>query len=181
MIKHVLLGVVITISISIVSIPIYKAYRGEPNFDSKFKPFEENDLYSPDLDNPPRVKTIKPGTNNEAPIMVGASRYYPATVVRVIDGDTIIVKFNVWADITLEKSIRFLEVDTWEVRGANKEKGLAAKMFLENTLKEGQVYLFSDGSTGKYGRTLGKMFVIIDGRMVDVNKLLIDNGHQKLE
>ena len=71
-------------------------------------------------------------------------------------------------------------VDTWESRTRNleeKEKGLAAKAFTKDLLKnsdEGKFSIISHG-TGKYGRVLGELFV--KGHEKSVNELLKENGH----
>ena len=108
-------------------------------------------------------------------------RYYKCQVIKIVDGDTIDVRFNVWVDIILEKRIRFENIDTWEVRGEEKEKGLAAKAFLEKVLAQGGVYLRTDGKTGKYGRTIGSMWIIKDGVKTNVADELIKNGHEKIK
>lgn len=101
-------------------------------------------------------------------------------LVRVIDGDTIIVKFYVWSDIILEKYIRFDDIDTWEMRGPNKEKGKAAKEFLKELLASGDVILHTKRKKGKYGRLLGSIHVRKDGVVKSSSQELRENGHEKV-
>ena len=101
-------------------------------------------------------------------------------VVRVVDGDTIEVKFYVWSDIILQKTIRFEDIDTWEMRGPNKEKGKAAKAYLEKLLASGQVILHTQRKRGKYGRLLGAVYVKgEDGSVLSVAQELQAKGHAK--
>ena len=84
--------------------------------------------------------------------------------------------FDVW----VKNRIRFYGVDTWESRTRNleeKKKGLAAKAFVEDLLKNsdnGKFSIISHG-VGKYGRVLGEIFV--KGYDTSVNQLLMENGH----
>ena len=105
---------------------------------------------------------------------------YSCKLERVVDGDTcdalIDLGFNTWA----KRRIRFYGVDTWESRTRNleeKKKGLAAKAFVEDLLKNsdnGKFSIISHG-VGKYGRVLGEVFV--KGYDTSVNQLLMENGH----
>lgn len=52
---------------------------------------------------------------------------YPATIERVIDGDTIIADLRLGLGVILDDQyIRFYGIDTWETRGEEREKGLSA-------------------------------------------------------
>ncbi|MBD3406152.1 MAG: hypothetical protein GF411_08510 [Candidatus Lokiarchaeota archaeon] len=106
-------------------------------------------------------------------------RYYKSEVVRVVDGDTVDLRFKVWTDITLDKRIRFDNLDVWETRGDNKDKGIDAKNFLINILEEGTVYLKTTGETGSFGRTLGSLYILRGDKMVDVSEEMKNNGHKK--
>jgi len=99
----------------------------------------------------------------------------------VIDGDTIVVTFKVWPDVTLEKTIRFLDIDTWEMRGPNKSKGIAAKEFLIKMMAGKVVILKTKGKTGKYGRTLGTIHVKDGDAELSAAAELKKNGHEKGE
>jgi len=106
---------------------------------------------------------------------------YPIDVVRVIDGDTIVVRFKVWSDITLEKTLRFADIDTWETRGTNKEKGLQAKKALIDLLCSGEPYMTTYGKTGSFGRTIAVVYVVTPQGEVSVAKELKKLGHEKGE
>ena len=79
-----------------------------------------------------------------------------ATVDRVIDGDTVKLKFE---DGTNE-SLRILLIDTPEDTKEKQYLGDVATSFAKNSLKKGDiVYVETDGSkTDKYGRYLGYLW-----------------------
>jgi len=106
---------------------------------------------------------------------------YPAKVERVVDGDTIVVRLALGLDVVLEHQwIRLYDINAWEPKGEQKEKGLEATKYLEERLSKGQIEIeirpeWSKDKTGKgkYGRWIG--IVYIDG--VNVNVELIEKGH----
>lgn len=105
--------------------------------------------------------------------------YRVKKVVKVIDGDTIDVQLDVGFASYLRKRLRFLGVDTYEVRGAEKEKGLLAKARLIEMLDAAdQIYVQTVmDSQGKYGRLLAWVWVENDGELTLVNTQLIEEGH----
>lgn len=90
---------------------------------------------------------------------------YYAEVVRVIDGDTIVLKIDLGFDTHRQEHIRVLHYDAPEVKlykgvtQEEKELGLKAKARAEELLPVGKkVYVetFKD-KTGKYGRYLANI------------------------
>jgi micrococcal nuclease len=110
--------------------------------------------------------------------------YKVLEVVKVIDGDTVDVIIDLGFHINILKRIRFLEIDTYEMRGGTAEtKALAnqAKDRLVELLTgpRKQVYIRTQmDDTGKYGRLLGKLFVLDqeDDVMTDVNQVMLAEG-----
>ncbi len=119
---------------------------------------------------------------------------YMATLVRVIDGDTvdcdIDLGFGVWLK---NQRVRLYGINTPETRTRDlkeKEAGLAAKARLIELLPEKFVLTSVKDKKGKFGRILGIINVpqtkILDkdGKKVkhiflDVNRLLVEEGHAK--
>jgi len=99
----------------------------------------------------------------------------PATIVRVIDGDTVIARLDSGA---VEK-IRLLGVDTPEVVDPRKPVqcfGRAASDFTKTQLTGRRVALELDAEQrDKYGRLLA--YVILDGHRY--NDLLIERGYAR--
>lgn len=88
---------------------------------------------------------------------------YPieAKIIRVIDGDTIVVNAQIWLKQEVETLVRLKGVDAPELRGkCEKEKDLAikAKEFVENIVQDGVV--LQDISFDKYaGRIIANVIL----------------------
>jgi len=130
------------------------------------------DFYNESQDTTP--KEVQKG------LIRNVAQEYLCKVEKIVDGDTVDVSFKIWNDVTLTKRIRFANFDAWESRGDERDKGKAATLFLIDFLKGNQVYLKTDGSTGKYGRTLGSLLIMKDGVMINVSDKMIEAGHQKI-
>jgi len=105
---------------------------------------------------------------------------YNATVVRIVDGDTIRLDIDLGFDIVLRnQSVRLYKVDTPECRTRDlKEKaaGLLAKEVVQNLIAIGErVFIRTKLDTkGKFGRLLG---TIITTDNININEHLIDNNY----
>ena len=112
-----------------------------------------------------------------------------AKLVRVVDGDTLIVSIN-----GIENKLRLLEIDCPESVASdqhrNTKEGEDAHHFTENLLKDKKVlYLTKDKSeTDKFGRILRLVWLekpndIFDERELRekcVNAIILLNGHAKV-
>ena len=105
---------------------------------------------------------------------------FQATVLKIIDGDTVDVDVDLgWNISVTNQRIRLHGVDCPESRTRDLEEkkyGLAAKAFVQEFLKVGSVVTLRTLEKGKYGRYLGELY-LADGRCV--NKLLEEEGHCK--
>jgi micrococcal nuclease len=88
---------------------------------------------------------------------------YNCKIVRVIDGDSIILDidlgFSHWIH---NESIRLYGIDTPECRTRDAEEkaaGLLAKEFVEDALHVGGTYTLTTKEKGKFGRYLGVIFI----------------------
>ena len=105
-------------------------------------------------------------------------------VVRVIDGDTVDVLIDLGFYLSARKRIRFLNIDTYELRGGTTETKTLAKAAKARLIEllatpEAKVYIKTKmDDTGKYGRLLGKLYVIrnSDGFIIDINHVLLEEG-----
>lgn len=98
------------------------------------------------------------------------------SVVRVVDGDTIIVDID-----GTEERVRFIGVDTPESvhpdQSKNVEYGEIASEFTKSKLEDQEVTLEYDAQErDRYGRVLA--YVYLDGEMF--NKTLLEEGHAKV-
>lgn len=103
---------------------------------------------------------------------------YACKVVRVVDGDTVVCNVDLGFTVQVEVTFRLLGINTPEVIGESKQKGLAAKAETKRLLSLGSVTVKSEKplKTDKYGRWLGTFFVHNDGSTLEVNKTLVESG-----
>jgi len=106
---------------------------------------------------------------------------YNAVVTNVYDGDTITVEIDLGFKIKVSKKIRLFGIDTYELRGDEREKGLKAKKFTSNKVLNKKVKLNTlKDKKGKYGRYLAVVYYLEKDKYVNLNKELIKNNHGKL-
>tara|TARA_R110000765_G_scaffold106134_1_gene196460 strand:+ start:1034 stop:1414 length:381 start_codon:yes stop_codon:yes gene_type:complete len=119
---------------------------------------------------------------------------YMATLVRVVDGDTvdcdIDLGFGVWLK---NQRIRLYGINAPETRTKDleeKKAGLAAKLRLVALVSDKFVLTSVKDKRGKYGRILGIINVPTQKKLdkngtkvkhifVDINKKLVEEGHAK--
>lgn len=109
-----------------------------------------------------------------------AAREYSATMIRVIDGDTMVANIDLGFGIHYTQTIRLAEIDTPETHrpksAGEKAHGLEAKAFVKSLLPVGgavRITVVKDG--GKYGRIIA----FIDNGTVDVTGALRAGGFEK--
>ena len=118
---------------------------------------------------------------------MAATREYDGTCVRVIDGDTVVLRlsktftfdvdfgFHVKDTMALTKTaevtFRLNGINTPEVTGPSRAVGLAAKAALEEMLV-GKPLRVTSHKADKYGRWLADIYV--QGETVGVNQRMID-------
>lgn len=101
---------------------------------------------------------------------------YDATVVKVVDGDTVDLDVDLGFWVTLRVRVRLAGVNAPEIRGPEKELGLLAADFLRSILPAVAVVALRSLGVEKYGRCLG-VILLEDGR--SVADLLICSGHAR--
>ena len=88
---------------------------------------------------------------------------YNCKIVRVIDGDSIILDIDLGFSHWIHgQSIRLYGVDCPECRSRDKEEkaaGLAAKDFVKRLLHDGGTYTLTTKEKGKFGRYLGTIYL----------------------
>lgn len=102
--------------------------------------------------------------------------YYKAELVRIIDGDTIVVDIDKgFDDWKKNQRIRLLEIDAPEVRTRDleeKARGVAATEHLRSLIKDKELIIHTVTTDG-FGRWLA--YVYVDG--VDIGLKMIEDGH----
>ena len=103
---------------------------------------------------------------------------YNAFVDRVVDGDTIEVSIDLGFHLTIKETLRLVDIDAFETRGDERDKGLEASLFLQRMIERREV-LIETFKEGSFGRWLAKVWYNDGNYSVYVNQALVDEGHAK--
>ncbi len=109
---------------------------------------------------------------------------YAATVVRVVDGDTMYIDIDLGFFIRMTVSVRLMGINTPELKGATREAGLASKAYVANALPVGSLVVVTTYKAEKYGRYLADVYYRTGAKNRDeilaqpqhLNKELLDKG-----
>ena len=103
---------------------------------------------------------------------------YDVELVRVIDGDTVVLDIDLGCDVWLKgEYCRLYGIDTPEVRGEERLVGLQATAYLVSMTDDAEKFVvrtYKD-KKGKYGRWL--VTLMADG--VNINRKLVDDGYAR--
>ena len=102
---------------------------------------------------------------------------YKAKIIDVYDGDTVTAMVDLGFLHFQEMKLRLYGIDTPELRGEERERGIIVRDILREMVlgKEVTIRSYKD-KQGKYGRYLANI-ILEDG--LEVNQWLVDNGHAK--
>lgn len=103
---------------------------------------------------------------------------YKATLLNVVDGDTIDMDVDMGFSVRIKQRLRLLGIDTPELNSKDpveREKALQAKQFVLDTLKIGGTYVIDTYKDDKYGRLLAVIYL---NKSIDstLNNLLVSSG-----
>ena len=104
-------------------------------------------------------------------------QYKVKKINRVIDGDTVDLDIVLGFSITISQRIRLKDIDAPETRTKDleeKERGLAAKVWLEEQLSREGEWIIETYKEDKYGRILGTLYLV--GDSVTINEWMINEG-----
>ena len=83
---------------------------------------------------------------------------YNAEVLRVVDGDTFDLKIDLGFKIIHENRFRLYGVNTPEVRGKEKVRGLKVKEYVKGLI-EGKMIVVETFKKGKFGRYVSEIYL----------------------
>ena len=117
------------------------------------------------------------------PVAITCSqKQYPAKVVRVVDGDTVVVQVDLGFDLTYKVKVRLSGIDTPEVFGKDRDpvRGPAATKATKAwvSYQPGAQVLYVDEGTDKYGGRRNGTLLPLDGGP-SLSEALIQGGHEK--
>ena len=96
---------------------------------------------------------------------------------KIIDGDTVDLDIDLGFGITISQRVRLKGINTPETRTKDlveKERGLAAKVWLEEQLSREGEWIIETYKEDKYGRILGTLYLV--GDSVTINEWMINEG-----
>ena len=109
---------------------------------------------------------------------------YEASLIRVVDGDTLDVRIDLGFKMTTEQRVRLAEIDTPEIWRQKKDsveykKGMEARQFVVDRLAKhnNQFVIETTKDAGVYGRYLAKIF--LPDTAQSLNDELVEKGLAK--
>ena len=85
---------------------------------------------------------------------------YRAKIVRVYDGDTVTAEVDLGFDIKRKMTIRLAGINTPELYGEEREKGLLARDYLASRILDREVTIKTKkDKKGKYGRYIAIIYL----------------------
>ena len=105
--------------------------------------------------------------------------FYKGQIERVVDGDTVSASIDLGMHTWIHgERLRLARINTPEIRGETRLKGLAAKEYLADLVLGKPVYIKTIKDTReKYGRYLAEIGIERDGAWFSVNDDLVMTGH----
>ena len=110
---------------------------------------------------------------------------YKAHLIRVIDGDTVVMQLDLGFNTFSKQILRLVGIDAPEKRGRDltpeqRQEGLDSAGFLNNLLGSyrGLIVKTENDKTGKYGRFLATIWgVDKDGNEWDISEQMVNHGY----
>ena len=103
---------------------------------------------------------------------------YKATYIKNYDGDTITFKIDLGFHVSITENIRVARIDTPELRGDEREKGLEVKRFVYEEMEYADKIIIrtNKDKTGKYGRYIAEVIYYKDNIEINLSDLLLKEG-----
>ena len=119
------------------------------------------------------------GKLHPEPPALGPERYLYArvTLLRVIDGDTILLRFPLPFHVRMDLDVRLLGINAPERVGASAAAGAAATAYLTELLTSADSLTVQTRKTDKYGRWLAEIWASKAGVWSNVNTAMLTAGH----
>lgn len=99
---------------------------------------------------------------------------YQARVERVVDGDTLKVRFDQGFNFQRTETLRLRGIDCPELK---TREGQAAKDFVQSLIKQSQTITVRSSRPGKNDRYLADVFIAAADGDIFLNNLLLETGH----
>ena len=109
--------------------------------------------------------------------MAGDYGPYKAVLVRVIDGDSVVVDVDLWPGLAQRVSVRLAGINAPELRAPAECERLAAQKAMDAVqalVTTGTLTLTDVGPDKYWGRIVGKLWVVTAKGKVDLGQILIE-------
>jgi endonuclease YncB( thermonuclease family) len=104
----------------------------------------------------------------------------PAAVVRVIDGDTPVLRISLDYDVSTTQAIRMEGFNAPEMGGPNRGAALLVRARLEQLLASGPVWVKRTGPRS-FSRYVGRVYVSSGGVLIDLSDQLRREGYDVIQ
>lgn len=101
---------------------------------------------------------------------------WKAELIRVIDGDTIVVMAQTQHNQFLKAHLRFQRINAPETRGADKVDGLASKKALAELLAGHDTLYLEVWALDSFRRRVAELYIDADDELINVNDALAESG-----
>ncbi len=112
--------------------------------------------------------------------MEGQLYYYQSKIISVYDGDTVRADIDLGLSTWVKnEKLRLARINAPELRGDEREAGMAARDFLrEHVLEQDIIIETMKDKKGKYGRYITELWLKDEtGEFINVNDLMVEKGH----
>ena len=106
------------------------------------------------------------------------SYIYKAIVKSVYDGDTITVDIDLGLGVWVRgEKLRLYGINAPEIRGKEKAEGIKSRDTLRGLIDRNPIIIETiKDKKGKYGRYIAKVYIEIDGKIVNVCDYMVEHG-----
>jgi micrococcal nuclease len=104
--------------------------------------------------------------------------HYKTLITAVYDGDTVTAEVDLGFKIKFTEKFRLFGINTPELRGVEREKGLVSRDAVRQKILGKQVIIKTQkDKKGKYGRYLGTIFLEEEGELININEWIVENDY----
>ncbi len=109
--------------------------------------------------------------------------HYRAKVISVYDGDTVRVDIDLGLGTWIRnEKLRLSRINAPELRGSEREAGLASRDFLRSRIQDKDVILETlKDKKGKFGRYIAEIWCDDGDKYININDLLVEAGHARYQ
>jgi len=98
---------------------------------------------------------------------------YHGTIIDIYDGDTMTAMLDLGFDVWVKARIRIEGIDTPELRGIERERGIEARNYVRKLLLD-QPVVVTTRRKEKYGRWLAAVHFLHEGKILDLSTHLLE-------